>query len=247
MKIIRTLLLSFILLLLVIGISHAEFIVKTVYFQPKNAPDIEAVRDDIRQKVLAAQELYANELERHGFGNKTFRLERDRDGVVVIHHVNGKQNGNHYVHSTWSKILLELPDRFNQNVSPWNKQDMIFIIVIGGIRNVNSNKWGIGWPRHSNRYGGACYMVGEGANFNKYVVFHELGHCFALYHKEESVDGQLEHYEARWLSKHYHFNSITNNFRYPKPVTTSPKLTNLNDSKVRFELKLTSTVPLHNQ
>lgn len=239
------LILSIILILLFIETSDAEFIVKTIYFQPTDAPNIQDARDKIRKSMLETQELYANELDRHGFGLKTFDLEEDNNGLVVVHHVVGKHDGNHYVDNTWDKLKPELPNQFIQSTSPWNKQDMVFVIVVGGVEYVNSIRWGIGWPRHSNRYGGVTYMAGGSPHFDKNLVFHEIGHCFGLYHNENSVSGRLEHYEARWLSEHYHFNEDTNNFTYPKPVSTNPSLTNRDENKVRFELDVTSNVGLH--
>lgn len=36
------------------------------------------------------QQFYADQMEFHGFGRKTFKLETDTDGKVVVHHMNGR-------------------------------------------------------------------------------------------------------------------------------------------------------------
>ncbi len=117
--------------------------------------------------------------------------------------------------------------------------------VISGIQLIDGRWWGVGWPRHSNRYGGTTYMAGGSPHFNENLIFHEIGHCFGLYHKENGVAGQLDHYEARWLSEHYHFNDDQNNFTFPTPINKNPLLTNQDDDMVRFELEVTSNIGLH--
>ena len=237
--------LVFLLALIFVEISSANFIVQTIYFQPTDAPNIDNVRNNIQKLMLETQELYGNELDRQGFGKKTFDLEKDNNGLVLVHHVVAKNNSNHYVNNTWNNVLPELPDQFNPNTAPWNKQDRIRVIVIGGVQLVDGRWWGIGWPVHSNRYGGTTYMAGGTPHFDKNLIFHEIGHCFGLYHKEIVVEGQLDHYEVRWLSEHYHFNGDQNNFTFPTPINKNPLLTNQDDNMVRFELELTSDIGLH--
>lgn len=238
-------LIAAILTLLVIQEVSAEFIVQTVYFRPTDVPDTQVAREKIANLMEDTQAFYASELDRHGFGEKTFTMERENSGKVKIHTVAAKHQMDHYVNDTWNRILLELPNELNAATSPWSKQDKIRVIVIGGVKFVNGNKWGVGWPKHSNRYGGTCYLAGGSTGFNSNLISHEMGHCFALYHKEVALPGTLEHYEARWLSKHYHFNKNTNNFTFPTPVSTLPTMTLLDDDIIRFELELTSTIGLH--
>lgn len=232
-------------LLFIANISFANFIVQTIYFQPDNAPDHAEVQNNISQLMKDTQQLYANEMDRHGFGQKTFRIEKDVNNNIIVHHVEGNNNSNHYINDTWDRLLAELPNQFNPGTPPWNKQDTIRVIIVGGVHSVNGNRWGIGWPRHSNRYGGTTFMIGEGQNFNVNLIFHEIGHCFGLYHKEHAVDGTLEHYEARWLDKHYHFNDIGNNFTFPKPTKDIPKMTDLGDDIIEFQLPVKGNIPLH--
>lgn len=225
--------------------ASAEFIVKTIYFQPTNAAAFADVQDKISKLSIACQELYASEMDRHGFGEKTYRLEKDGDNNVRIHHVVGKHAADHYVLKTSSKVFLELPDKLNPTTPPGNKKDVVQVIIVGGITHINGNSWGIGWPYHSGRYGGTGLMAGASPHLSVNIIFHELRHCFGLYHQENGKSGTLEHYEARWLSKHYHFNNTANNFTFPKPVNMTPTITNSGDNLVRFELELTSEIGLY--
>lgn len=62
-----------------------------------------------------AQELYASEMELQGFGRKTFTLERNHVGDVVVHRVNGKKTARAYQNRTFDAVMREMPDRFNPN------------------------------------------------------------------------------------------------------------------------------------
>ena len=72
---------------------------RVVYFTPgdrepvpKYEQRLEAILEDIRA-------FYRSEMERQGFGPKTFALERDAAGKLILHVVKGKQNKTAYVES----------------------------------------------------------------------------------------------------------------------------------------------------
>ena len=64
-----------------------NFKVKVVYFKPVGSEPLEERLADKMEKV---QQFYQDEMVRHGFGPKTFRLERDNNGKVKIHVVNAQ-------------------------------------------------------------------------------------------------------------------------------------------------------------
>jgi len=233
------------MLLLLCGDSYA-FVVETIFFKPTDADVVSDAK--ISGLVKDAQELYASEMDLQGFGRKTFRVETDLNGNVKVHRVNGKHEWRHYSNNTWQKILPELPNRFNPDTAPWEKQDNIRLVIVGGVVLFDGRAWGYGWPRHSNRYGGSCLVAANSGHLNVSLIAHELGHCFGLYHKPEGRAGPpsfLEHYEARWLDKHYHFNRRVNNFTFPKIDAARPKMTALPGNKVKFELGVFSNHGLH--
>ena len=184
--------------------------------------------------------------DRNGFGKKTFRLERDANRDIIIHRVNGRHGWQHYTFNTWEKIQPELPDRFNPDTPPWDKQDRVRLIIVGGLEATNGVSWGTGWPYHSNRYGGGVLIATNSGHFTEGLIFHELGHAFGLHHKPEGKDPEaLEHYEARWLDKHYQFNNRTNNFNLLKVEWRNPKLTALKSDNIKLEVTANSDIGLH--
>ncbi len=224
--------------------THARFIVETIYFKPSDIGNHRM--DKIQEMVEGAQILYEMEMNRNGFGKKTFRLERDANRDIIIHRVNGRHGWRHYTFNTWEKIQPELPDRFNPDTPPWDKQDRVRLIIVGGLEATNGVSWGAGWPYHSNRYGGGVLIATNSGHFTEGLIFHELGHAFGLHHKPEGKDPEaLEHYEARWLDKHYQFNNRTNNFNLPKVEWQNPKLTALRTDNIRLEVIANSDIGLH--
>ena len=73
-----------------------ELVVQVIYFHPNDREpqaDIDTVLDTLMKDV---QQFYADEMERHGFGRKTFRLEIDENGQLIVHRVMGKFGNMHY-------------------------------------------------------------------------------------------------------------------------------------------------------
>ncbi|MCY3552201.1 MAG: hypothetical protein OXH39_17195 [Candidatus Poribacteria bacterium] len=84
-----------------------EYVVRVIYFLPNDRQaqsDIDAKLDTLMKD---SQQFYADQMESHGFNRKTFRLETDASGEVVIHHVKGKFNNMYYNQSpgsAWEEI-----------------------------------------------------------------------------------------------------------------------------------------------
>jgi len=232
--------LVFLTMVLCISASAQAFEVKFIYFRPS---DIwaDATRA-ISTVAEGAWEFYADELERNGFDRKTFNVERDGDDIVV-HIVDGVHGWQHYLTETWPKVFAELPNEFNQDTVPWDKQDDVICVIVGGVDSV-SGFWGVGWPYHSGRYGGSAYIA-INAPITPGLIAHELGHTFGLYHRPPGFEGEhLEEYEARWLDKHYHFNNRVNNFHKPS-VEGTPRMTATKFDTLKFELIANSDIGLH--
>ena len=126
----KVILFTILFAILLIPTTHAQlpFVVQTVYFKPVGAPPAPDTLAEVMQDV---QTLYRTEMERNGYGAKTFRLETDNAGKVIVHTVNGRQNTAHYQATTYDSIKAELPNRFlNQN--------NITVIIAGGLRLIDN-------------------------------------------------------------------------------------------------------------
>ena len=89
-----------------------QAIVRVVYFLPNDRgpqPDMDAKLDTLIKQV---KRFYADELHRHGYGRKPFRLETDTSGTTIVHRLNGKFNDAYYQHQTSKKVHAEVVEVF---------------------------------------------------------------------------------------------------------------------------------------
>ena len=188
MKYFRLLLTFLILILISVSSlpSIAKFDVHVIYFKPTNAPGIDHEYHDKIMKDI--QKYYQLEMTRHGFTDKTFPLETDENGKLVIHTINAKHDSEHYdidEDRHWDLIEPELPFKFN-NQQNWNSRDNVHLIIIGGLQMHGNWRGGpaMGFAWHGGRWGGNAIVTMDTKNdFPHYylgVVAHELGHAFAL-------------------------------------------------------------------
>ena len=180
--------------------------VRLVYFLPNDRP----ARPDrvvaLRQLIKDAQQFYADEMQRHGFGRKTFTVETDKDGEPVVHHVHGQFNENYYYNrftglEVWKEffehaddlqhIYLFAIDLSSGSLSGGN------VCGTGGVNyfpssgNTASNLIGPGplamryfdETQGEEVLGGTLAIPASGSCSERIgLTLHELGHAFGLQH-----------------------------------------------------------------
>ena len=215
----KTIVFSFLILICSVAIfPHTVFaqnappIVHIIYFIPKDRtpqPDIDEKLDTLIKDV---QTFYADHMEAHGHGRKTFRFETDARGKAVVHHVNGKFTDRHYYNDTFNKVKAELNDTFGL------AETIHFISIDIGNELIDTHSCGVGGIEGTVLGGyslipasGACFVGDSGVD----VAAHELGHAFGLQHDFRN-DAYLMSYgversrlsdcAAHWLNRHPAFN-----------------------------------------
>ena len=236
-------------LILLIPVAHAKlpFIVQAVYFKPVGAPP---APDTIAQTLQDVQTFYRTEMERNGYGAKTFRLETDNTGQVIVHTVNGRHATAHYRATTYTSIKAELPQKFIEG-------NTISIIIAGGVQLIDNRVWGTGFPIYGWACGGAAIIAAKNRNFGVPLIAHELGHAFGLYHNiigDPSLMGrgrgapqdvnEFNDYETRWLDKHHYFNDVHEIAHIPKVVHTH-RFREIQQDILRFRFDIESLGELH--
>ena len=143
--------------------------VRMIYFLPNDRPFQQAVVDSMKVKMRQVQTFYADQMEAHGYGRKTFRFETDAQGDPVVHRLDGQHPNQYYLDggSYWQESRQKFDFRAN-NVY-WTVWDNGTGGVSPGLRGVGGG----------GRDGG---FANVSAHFDWRLVAHELGHAFGLEH-----------------------------------------------------------------
>ena len=179
-----------------------KYIVRTVYFLPKDREPRQDIDAKIDKMLKRVHKFYADQMENYGYDRKTFRYETDPDGKALVHHIVGKHDDAHYRKNAASSLgecaKIQTP----------NTILLIFIDVSGG--NINGSACGV-------TYGGKRILIpAYGYCFNWITTAHELGHTFVLPHDFRSgryimsygpgPQDRISECAAAWLSLNPYFN-----------------------------------------
>ena len=218
--------------------------VQMIYFLPNDRPFRQEFVDSMKVTIRQVQTFFADQMEAHGHGRKTFRFETDAQGKPVVHRVNGQHPDSYY---TFGAVRDELGQTFDVS------QNIFFVGVsyntmgLGGRFGKNS-----GMALFSNRPSGGL----EVSRFKWEVEAHELGHAFGLWH--DFRDGaylmsygpgqdRLSACHAEFLSVHPYFNPDTPIEEAPPPTIEliSPPAYPRGSTNVSIQLKVSDSEGLH--
>ena len=143
--------------------------VRMIYFLPNDRPFQQEVVDRMKVTIREIQTFYADQMEAHGYGRKTFRFETDAQGDPVVHRVDGGHPNNYYVDGGrfWDDILRKFD--FSAN-------NVYLTVWDNGTSSIDP---GIGGSGTGGRDRGAATVSDR---FRWKTVAHELGHTFGLGH-----------------------------------------------------------------
>ena len=229
-------------------------IVRLIYFLPRDRtpqPDIDEKMDRMIKDV---QRFYADGMEAHGFGRKTFLFETDAQGKAVVHHVRGNSDSARY-HTDSGSPGAEVRNWFDVSKNIYFIAVDLSIDTIGGWDN-DSGVCGIGLTH--GMFGGEALIVNSDicstGHYGFYVAAHELGHAFGLghdfrnnYHIMSYGTGPdvLSKCSAEWLDVHRAFNpdqSAAN--RQPKIEMFPPRRAEPTNA-IEFRFKVSDPDGLH--
>ena len=207
---------------------NSNGMVRVVYFVPSDRPHRPDRVAALSQLIKEAQQFYAAEMHRHGFGRKTFTFETDEDGEPLIHQINGKFTDEHYYQNQTSGIVWrEIRDHFDEG----DLQHVYFVAIdlsyealeggtAGGIGGVSFypvagfmgyDPTGRIYLRNRDItvgeevYGGFFIIPAHSHSFERLgLTVHEIGHAFGIVHdfrKGRHSDYVMAAGEQKRLSK----------------------------------------------
>ena len=71
--------------------------VRLIYFLPNDRPYRAEVVKRMKDEILNIQTFYSEQMEVHGYGRVTFRIETDFQGQPMVHPVKGQHSDSYYI------------------------------------------------------------------------------------------------------------------------------------------------------
>ena len=100
-----------------------------IYFVPTDVDSIPNFRKRISKILLDAQEMFADNMDREGFGRKSFGLDLANDSLINIHYITGKFGKSSYPYSGGSAaVKAEVDTYFGQNPTAKKSEHNLIII-----------------------------------------------------------------------------------------------------------------------
>ena len=144
--------------------------VRLFYFLPNDRPFRGEVVQRIKDEMLSIQAWYGEQMETHGYGYKTIRLETDDQGDPVVHRVDGRHPDSHYLGRPWDSVN-EIREVFDLSGS-------IIVVVVDNSTN-RIGRTATGAATWSSKQSGIALVGGE---FAWDTLAHELAHTFGMGH-----------------------------------------------------------------
>ncbi|MDE3258700.1 MAG: hypothetical protein OYM47_12765 [Gemmatimonadota bacterium] len=172
--------------------------VRMIYFLPNDRPLRQEMVDSMKVVIRRVQTFYAEQMEAHGYGKRTFQIETDAQGQPLVHPFEGQHGVGNYDDAPHGIVFAEIREVFDTAAN-------VYIVVVDGG----------GWPA----VGGGSKSGGQAYSpiLSWSLIAHELGHAFGLKHNFK--DGsyimsygpprtyRLSACAAEFLAVHPYFNS----------------------------------------
>ncbi len=221
-------------------------VVKLIYFLPSDRiprPDMPKKMDRMISNV---QQYFADQMESHGFGRKTFTFEKNNDGSAKIYLFEGRSTEENYLKNPMRKVKKEIYERFDPS------KNLYFILYEIDYDRIGENEstisagpdlYTINYEKDLRRHrGGDIVMSAEKLGTSHMYISMLFGYAMGLNRNLRdasylmsygNLQKRISQSNAEWLNKSRLFNP-EQTFFDAKP--SIEKLLSL-EGKVRFKVK----------
>ena len=132
--------------------------VRLIYFLPNDRPYRADVVQRMKDEIREIQTLYAEQMNAHGYGEATFRVETDSQGEPIVHRVDGQHPDRYYLGDALDTIFAETDRVFDRETNVY------LIIIDTSINRASSNNCNRGFGGSRGKNGGWAWVsIGAGA------------------------------------------------------------------------------------
>ena len=210
--------------------TSPQFVVRIIYFIPNDREPRQNMDTQLVGLIQLAQEYFADLMENQGFSRKTFRVESDSAGKVVVHHVRGQFNDAYYQNPASGSWIVweEIEEQFDTSRN-------IYLLVLDisspYLDGTGDDTGGVAGLGTGNSLSGKALVTAS----DSITAIHELYHTFGLHHDLRS---EADFCYAEWLDVNRYFNSHQKAFNQDTNVQMlKPSLASPPDTiRLRFEV-----------
>ena len=210
--------------------TSPQFVVRIIYFIPNDREPRQNMDTHLVGLIQLAQERFADLMENQGFSRKTFRVESDSAGKVVVHHVRGQFNDAYYQNPASGSWIVweEIEEQFDTSSN-------IYLLVLDisseFLDGTGDDTGGVAGLGYGDSLSGKALVTAS----DSITAIHELYHTFGLHHDLRS---EADFCYAEWLDVNRYFNSHQKAFNQDTNVQMlKPSLASPPDTiRLRFEV-----------